>query len=200
MLSLAPRLRTALPRLARATSTLAPGSSRDPGHPHLHYHAQPVSQPSRITLSLLPTPPAAPHSACVLGYLPPVADAGLNDFVENPRFRAVLHAAIKDGLAAGASDTVAFEAGTRPGDGYMHITDERAIPPAGRIGETEDLIGSVYVENGKIVASTYEPGPGYRLVTGHGVMTLPRGLDEYVVGVLRELDAAERGEADGEQW
>lgn len=52
----------------------------------------------------------------------------------------------------------------------------------------------------QIVPSTYEPQPSYRLVTSHGVMTLPRGLDEYVVGVLREIDAAERGEADGEQW
>lgn len=29
-------------------------------------------------------------------------------------------------------------------------TDERAIPPAGRIGETEDLIGSVFVQDGKV--------------------------------------------------
>lgn len=28
--------------------------------------------------------------------------------------------------------------------------DERALPPAGRIGETEDLIGSVFVEDGKV--------------------------------------------------
>lgn len=128
MLAAAPRLlRTALPRLARATSTLAPGSSRDPGHPHLHYHAQPAAQPSRITLSLLPTPSSA-HSRCVLGYLPPVADAGLNDFVENPHFREVLHKAIKDGLAKGVSETVEFEAGTRPGDGFMHITGGSTLP------------------------------------------------------------------------
>lgn len=30
------------------------------------------------------------------------------------------------------------------------MTDERAIPPAGRIGETEDLIGSVFVQDGKV--------------------------------------------------
>jgi len=30
------------------------------------------------------------------------------------------------------------------------IVDERAIPPAGRIGETEDLIGSVFVKDGKV--------------------------------------------------
>ena len=30
------------------------------------------------------------------------------------------------------------------------MIDERAIPPAGRIGETEDLIGSVFVKDGKV--------------------------------------------------
>jgi hypothetical protein len=30
------------------------------------------------------------------------------------------------------------------------MVDERAIPPAGRIGETEDLIGSVFVKDGKV--------------------------------------------------
>jgi len=34
------------------------------------------------------------------------------------------------------------------------MTDERAIPPAGRIGETEDLIGSVFVKDGKVCTLT----------------------------------------------
>ena len=67
----------------------------------------------------------------------------------------------------GKGETVEFEAATRPSDGYIHITgeslpvsrvelivDERAIPPAGRIGETEDLIGSVFVKDGKVSTLT----------------------------------------------
>lgn len=61
-----------------------------------------------------------------------------------------MHESIKSGLEKGVAETVDFEASTRPGDGYIHITDERAIPPAGRIGETEDLIGSVFVQDGKV--------------------------------------------------
>ena len=34
--------------------------------------------------------------------------------------------------------------------------DERAVPPAGRIGETEDLIGSIFVQEGKV--SCRDPG------------------------------------------
>jgi hypothetical protein len=34
------------------------------------------------------------------------------------------------------------------------MVDERAIPPAGRIGETEDLIGSVFVKDGKVCSLT----------------------------------------------
>jgi hypothetical protein len=35
------------------------------------------------------------------------------------------------------------------------MIDERAIPPAGRIGETEDLIGSVFVKDGKVSRSLH---------------------------------------------
>lgn len=71
--------------------------------------------------------------------------------------------------------------------------DERNLPPQGRIGDTEDLIGSVFVEGGKVVAATYEPMPSYRLVTANGVCTLPRGLDEHVVrwlGDVRQRETA----------
>jgi hypothetical protein len=68
-----------------------------------------------------------------------------------------VHEAIKSGLEQGKAETVAFEASTRPGDGYIHITDERAVPPAGRIGETEDLIGSVFVQEGKVRKRSFKP-------------------------------------------
>lgn len=68
--------------------------------------------------------------------------------------RKVVHETIKSGLEQGKATSVEFEASTRPGDGYIHITDERAIPPAGRIGETEDLIGSVFVQEGKVSRDT----------------------------------------------
>jgi hypothetical protein len=70
--------------------------------------------------------------------------------------------------------------------------DERAVPPAGRIGETEDLIASIFVQDGKIVPSTYEPLPSYRLVTLNGPLVLPRGLDEHVIGVMEGIAAEER--------
>ncbi|KAL7420014.1 hypothetical protein Q5752_004978 [Cryptotrichosporon argae] len=167
-----------------------PASTRDPSHPFLHYHALPLR--GRLALSLLPTPPRAPRT--VIGYLPLGAGATLDDFVPEPAFLSTLHEAIKDGLAAGAAQTVEFEAATRPSDGYIHITDERAVPPAGRIGETEDLIASVFVQDGKLVLDTYEPLPSYRTVTPNGVVLLPRGLDTHVVGYLSKVDATEGGE------
>ena len=64
--------------------------------------------------------------------------------------RSIVHETIKDGLENGIAQSVEFEAATRPSDGFITITDERAVPPAGRIGETEDLLGSVFVEGGKV--------------------------------------------------
>ena len=72
-------------------------------------------------------------------------------------YRKIVHQSIQSGLDQGKAETVRFEASTRPGDGYIHITDERAVPPAGRIGETEDLIGSVFVQDGKVCRSLHTP-------------------------------------------
>jgi len=46
------------------------------------------------------------------------------------------------------------------------------------------------------VPPTYEPLPTYRLVTGEGVLTLPRGIDEYVVSVLEKVDREEKAKAE----
>ncbi|BEI84067.1 hypothetical protein CcaverHIS002_0406710 [Cutaneotrichosporon cavernicola] len=168
------------PALAHAYSTPSTPSpaTRDPAHPHLYYH--PYAQ--RIALSFLPNPPPT-KSSTVIGSLP-----------ATPRSWIVLHAAIKDGLEKGADERIMYEAEMRPGDGYMTLTDERAVPPQGRIGETEDLIGSVFVKDGKIVASTYEPFPSYRLVTSNGVLTLSDGLDKHVLAFLEKMDVEEQAE------
>ncbi|XAO21366.1 hypothetical protein I312_100115 [Cryptococcus bacillisporus CA1280] len=197
---LRPTMLRATPRLVRpftSTSWLSQSmpetplpSSKDPSHPHLFYHPN----STYVSLSFLPHPPVVYGSRTVLGYLP-LRDATLDDFREEPRFRKVLNDAVKSGLEQGKATTVQFEAETRPVDGWIHITDERAIPPAGRIGETEDLIGSVFVQGGKIVADTYSPLPTYRLVTTNGVMQLPEGLDKHVIEVLEEIDKEERTQA-----
>ncbi|KAL0255928.1 hypothetical protein I308_100739 [Cryptococcus tetragattii IND107] len=200
---LRPTILRATPRLVRpftSTSWLSQSmpetplpSSKDPSHPHLFYHPN----STYVSLSFLPHPPAVYGSRTVLGYLP-LADATLDDFREEPKFRKVLNDAVKSGLEQGKATTVQFEAETRPVDGWIHITDERAIPPAGRIGETEDLIGSVYVQGGKIVADTYSPLPTYRLVTTNGVMQLPEGLDKHVIEVLEGIDKEERTQASAD--
>lgn len=75
----------------------------------------------------------------------------------------------------------------------MKLTsDERNIPPMGRVGEPEDMLASIFVENGKAVASTYEPLPSYRLVTQHGVLQLPEDVDKSVLKALEKVDAEER--------
>ncbi|WVN89414.1 uncharacterized protein L203_104637 [Cryptococcus depauperatus CBS 7841] len=185
--SFMPVMRFFVPRIRKFTTSPSPPSERDPSHPHLWYH--PGS--SFISLSFLPNKPAIQGSKTILGYLP-LGEATIDDFKEEPKFLKVLEEAIKSGISQGKATTVEFEAETRPTDGWIHINDERAIPPAGRIGETEDIIGSVYVQQGKIVADTYSSLPTYRLVTPNGVLTLPKGLDQHLISVLEGIDAEER--------
>jgi hypothetical protein len=82
--------------------------------------------------------------------------------------------------------------------------DERNPPPLGRIGEPDDIIGSVRVEGGtvsiyhlsnfgpcsssrQVLEGTYSPMPAYRLATADGVVTLTPGVAEYLLSHLSEL-------------
>ncbi|KAG1819259.1 uncharacterized protein BJ212DRAFT_1446306 [Suillus subaureus] len=83
---------------------------------------------------------------------------GLNDFVENPKFRATMHEAIQTGLR-----------------------ENRNLPALGRIGNPDDIIASVLVRDSKvsfgdILPDTYQPMPSYRLCTSDGPTLLTEGL------------------------
>ena len=60
------------------------GTTKDPSHPYLYYHPIPNPQPGRVALSFLPSPPKS--SETVLGWLPLIENATLEDFKENPGF------------------------------------------------------------------------------------------------------------------
>ncbi|KAH9927915.1 uncharacterized protein BXZ73DRAFT_90630 [Epithele typhae] len=165
----------------------------DPDRPDLFYHLfTPPTQLSATTpvyaLSFLPSPPPSLLSAAVVGWLPAAGagdGAGLNDFVENDRFRAALHAAVQSALRYGA-DEVQKNGAMQTQAGWMHIHDGRNVPALGRIGDPDDIIASVRVEGGEILAETYQPMPSYRLCTADGVVQLTEGLAARLQEVLQE--------------
>lgn len=111
-------------RGVRYNSSLPPGTSKEPGHPHLYYHLQPPTAPQRIALSFLARPPAVENSRVVLGYLPAVAGAGLNNFAENKEFLKLLHESLKKAITSGEAKSVEYLAKTRPADGYLTLVGE----------------------------------------------------------------------------
>ncbi|KAG7451471.1 NADH:flavin oxidoreductase/NADH oxidase [Guyanagaster necrorhizus] len=104
------------------------------------------------------------------------------------KFRDVLHQAIQEGLREGV-DEVQQNGATQLQNGWMHIHDERNIPPLGRIGDPDDIVASVLVENGNILANTYQPMPAYRFCTSHGVIQLTPGLSQKLRTLLEQLGA-----------
>lgn len=120
------QLRGAAAPGVRFNSSLPAGTSKDPAHPHLYYHIQPPppSSPSRIALSFLPQPPAVADSKTVIGYLPAVQGAGLNNFQGNKEFLKLLHESIKKAIENGEAKSIEYLAETRPGDGYLTLTGE----------------------------------------------------------------------------
>jgi len=115
----------------------------------------------------------------VLGYVPAIEGAGLHDFQENKKFIELMHETIKKALSEGADEALTAEAAQR-GGGWIHINDERNVPALGRIGDPDDIIASVRVDEGKIIADSYERMPAYRICTGDGLVTLSKGLARHL--------------------
>lgn len=83
------------------------------------------------------------------------------------RFREVLHKAVQEGLRDGV-DEIQKNGALQLQQGWMHIhgmchsysriyfllilcfEDERNIPPLGRIGDPDDILATVLVEDGKV--------------------------------------------------
>lgn len=148
-------------------------------------------------LSFLPTPPPSGRSRTIIGWLPAVAEggnedveAGLNDFVENPKFRPLLHEAIQQTLREGADD-VWTNSAIQLQQGWMHIHDNRNIPALGRIGDPDDIIATVLVEDSKIQPDTYQAMPSYRLCTSDGPTQLTEGLATKLKNVLEDVASRE---------
>ncbi|KAJ7672616.1 hypothetical protein DFH06DRAFT_1124466 [Mycena polygramma] len=178
-------------------------SFTDPTRPDLHYHLvdppTPLSsQLPAFALSFLPAPSS--NSSTVIGWLPAATtsnedDAGLNDFRENPEFRGVLHQAIQDGLREKV-DEVQINGALQLGNGWMHIHGmpfvffpiyyERNVPALGRIGDPDDIIATVLVQDGEIQPETYQPMSSYRICTSDGPTQLTPGLAKKLQAVLEE--------------
>ncbi|KAJ6511284.1 hypothetical protein C8R47DRAFT_964128 [Mycena vitilis] len=177
-------------RCAYSTSS---ESFTDPARPDLHYHLvdppTPLSsQLPAFALSFLPAPSS--NSSTVIGWLPAATtssedDAGLNDFKENSEFRDVLHQAIQDGLREKV-DEVQINGALQLGNGWMHIHDERNVPALGRIGDPDDIIATVLVQDGEIQAETYQAMSSYRICTSDGPTQLTPGLAKKLQAILEE--------------
>lgn len=186
----------------RAVSSQAPIT--DPDRPDLFYHLVSIPHPAdsssstpAYALSFLPTPPSSSRSATIIGWLPAIAEgisgdieAGLSDFVENPNFRSLVQETVQQGLREGV-DEVWTNGALQLQHGWMHIHDSRNVPPLGRIGDPDDIIGSVLVEDSKILPDTYQAMPAYRLCTSDGPIQLTEGLARKLRTVLEDVASRE---------
>ncbi|KAG9040842.1 hypothetical protein FS837_013034, partial [Tulasnella sp. UAMH 9824] len=125
--------------------------------------------PPVFALSFLEKPlnPEFPRSRTILGWVGG-QEEGMEDeaagFQENPGFRELLHEAIADALTQPGFDQAIEADALQRGEGWLHITDARNVPALNRIGDPDDIIGTVMVQDGRVIASTYQPMPSYRFV------------------------------------
>ncbi|EGO01065.1 hypothetical protein SERLA73DRAFT_50596, partial [Serpula lacrymans var. lacrymans S7.3] len=106
------------------------------------------------------------------------------------KFRAVLHRAIQTGLREGADD-IQINGALQLQIGWMHIHDERNVPALGRVGDPDDILASLLVEDSKIQPEMYQAMPSYRLCTVDGPTQLTDGLALKLKRLLEETAAVE---------
>ncbi|RPB21272.1 hypothetical protein L211DRAFT_840872 [Terfezia boudieri ATCC MYA-4762] len=154
------------------------------GHPHIYIYPHPTNRSSHL-LTLLPTTPPTPSlSLGTTSTLPP----SLSTFTPNPKFLPLLqrtlsqHAqhdpSILSSAAAFAASSLqslwSRDRRAKPTGGWVHVTDERSPPEWGRIGDVEDIFGSIAVDGtGRVLPKEegggYEPCLGYRIWTRNGM-------------------------------
>ncbi|KAG8906367.1 hypothetical protein FRB99_007051 [Tulasnella sp. 403] len=129
-------------------------------------------------LSFLSKPPNedVPHSRTILGWVGTGTENETIGFQENPAFREILHDAVQSALADPTFDKSIESEAIQRGEGWMNIRDNRNVPALNRVGDPDDIIGAVMVQDGKVVASTYQPMPTYRICTSDGPTRLTEGL------------------------
>lgn len=101
-----------------------------------------------------------------------------------------MHEAIQTGLQEKVDD-IWINAALQLQQGWMHIHDSRNLPALGRIGDPDDIIASVLVQDSKILPDTYQSMPSYRLCTSDGPTLLTEGLAAKLKLVLEGAIARE---------
>lgn len=139
-------------------------------------------------LSFLSETPSSQNSATVIGLIP--EGQGLEGFQENQAFIDLLHDTIKSCLVENVDPDLANDA-TQRQEGWMHIHDLRRFPESGRVGDADDIIGSVLVQEGKINGETYECMPTYRTVSTDGPTKLSESIHKRLVSALQDVHKKE---------
>ncbi|KAG8703150.1 hypothetical protein FRC08_003049 [Ceratobasidium sp. 394] len=132
-------------------------------------------------LSFLPDEPPSRSSATVIGLIP--EGQGLDGFEENP-FVDLLHDTVKAALTDNVDPDLANDA-TQRQEGWMHVHE------SGRVGDADDIIGSVLVQKGKINGETYERMPSYRTCTSDGPTKLSSSMQERLISALKDAHKKE---------
>ncbi|CAE6474819.1 unnamed protein product [Rhizoctonia solani] len=161
------------------------GVEEDPERKGLYYH--PIGD-NVFALSFLDEKPANQNSATVIGLVK--GGEKSNSFQENQAFVDLLHDTVKAALLEGVDQELSNDAVQRK-EGWLHVHDYRNFPELGRVGDPDDILGSVLVQDGKIKGETYERMPAYRTCTTDGPVKLSPSLHERLLKSLREAHQRE---------
>ncbi|GAA5912383.1 uncharacterized protein JCM6883_005650 [Sporobolomyces salmoneus] len=190
-----------IPQILLRHSSSSSSSFPSRSYPGLYFHPSASSSSSSpsYSLSFLPTPaPSLSFSPTTIGQLSPPSSSSAEPeilpryFRENPQFLDLVHEVLREEIMMKGDHWVeslaksivrsSLEGGV---DTYIHIGDQRSPSGAQRTAQPQDIIASILVrgKTGEIVPESYERNRvAYRVVSEMGLMKLPEGLMEKLVG------------------
>lgn len=158
---------------ARSISTFKPAKSLGIDYRYPLYYFNYDSKHLALALSA-----SHVNDSAVVGWLPHnegniLSDESISLFKPNELFQQILHKSLSNNLFC--NETFQSYALNQK-IGYLNINDERVFTHWGRVSDPEDILGTVLVNDGKMVKGTFEPMPTHRLMTRNGLFQLNEDL------------------------
>lgn len=103
-----------------------------------------------------------------------------DNFARNRVFVDFMHGVIRE---HGPSVPNLVEAAKKQMNGWVYIIDGRTPEPQGAV-PAEDLVGGFQVEDGELVAGSYQPNPNHRILSNRGFFQLETVLEQRLLDEL----------------
>ncbi len=106
-----------------------------------------------------------------------------DNFIANKEFKEFMQSIIAKEIF---NDSSIKNQAKKSKEGYIYLIDARTLTPQGEVPHY-DIIGTVKIEDGKLVNGSYHPNKNHALVGPKGIFQLPNFLEKQLLKKIKKL-------------